>query len=167
MKTREIQGKQTILLVDLGDKNKFAGIVGDSLYYEFEKFVQGDYPMSIPILQGNWKFISTIEAITEEQADGLVEKCIPHSINTWPDYGWKATRYKACNYVGSAIESFQSLLKANDVMLENECGFMPKPNHYSADDDSHKFYPADLAEWQEAEAKVFSPSTTLIFVKDS
>ena len=64
----------------------------------------------------------------------------------------------------SPIESFHSLLKANGVLLENDVK-KPIPNLYDTDnsEEKHALEKAMLV-YKEAEAKVFNPKTTLIFV---
>ena len=66
--------------------------------------------------KGNWKFISTIENLSEIEADGLVERQAS-DIKIYLNYN--KMRFK----IGmKAIESFQSLLQANDENNE----FNPK-----------------------------------------
>lgn len=131
IRTKIIEGKQTILLVDGLPENKANEFKFGGMWLNMVR----------------WKFISTIENLSEYEADGLVDRVAQH----YQKYGYSTI---ADCWTDTAIESFHSLLKANDVLMEN-------PYNEPWRDDA---YPPL---WQEAEAKVFKSSTTLIFVKDS
>lgn len=142
MKTKTIQAKATILLVDglpkeARDFKYFNDKENPYMSYKLGVVVEREYTFP----QGNWKFISTIENLTEEQADGLVDKGV---------------------VMPTAFTEFHHLLLENDVYKINP---YVHPDNISIQPASLGWYMDRLAEWQSAEAKVFNPKTTLIFIK--
>ena len=117
MKTKIIKGKVDILLVDglpkeARDFKYFNDKENPYMSYKLGVVVEREYAFP----QGNWKFISTIENLSEIEADGLVERQAS-DIKIYLNYN--KMRFK----IGmKAIESFQSLLQANDENNE----FNPK-----------------------------------------
>jgi len=170
MKTRQIKGALDILLVE--------GMEPDSMGNFFIS------PMNELLFDG-MKFLCRQSEMTEEQATTLV--------NGWnaptggDDYQETYQNYrinsdddlKNMYHFDYAKESFQSLLEANGVMKENEDVPTREEFGYYSDYDAEghlnssgwddeqgeeKFFQA-LENWQEAEANVFPPETTLVFIK--
>jgi|JI7StandDraft_1071085.scaffolds.fasta_scaffold94576_3 hypothetical protein len=136
MKTKLIKAKATILLVDglihnddIADLNEVIIIKPmftdfNSIGYKLNWDILSDDEPRLELIslkdtgaeKGNWKFISTIENLSEIEADGLVERQAS-DIKIYLNYN--KMRFK----IGmKAIESFQSLLQANDENNE----FNPK-----------------------------------------
>jgi hypothetical protein len=102
MKTKLIKGKVDILLVD-GLPN------GKSVNYKY-----GDIMFIGQATESKWKYINTLENLTEDEADGLVESDYVVDKNGYCDYlrGWFDPRL-------TAVESFQSLLDDNEIINFN------------------------------------------------
>lgn len=100
---------------------------------------QDDLVVDLPL--GNWKFISTIEKLSEEEADELVEK---ENINQ------------------KSLNLFDDLLSYNQVLLDKDnC-----PNQWcingKIDQGYGNYSICAICE----EDNIFFPSTTLIFIKE-
>jgi len=128
IRTKIIEGKQTILIVDGLPENKA------------NEFKFGGMWMNMV----RWKFISTIENLSGDVAHDLV--------------GQK-------DKLTSPLRTFHLSLHENGVFTRNP-NEKPNTRDYSPrelENDNSKYWKRE-EKWQEAEAKVFSPST-LIFVK--
>ena len=115
METKLIKGKVDILLVDglpkeARDFKYFNDKENPYMSYKLGVVVEREYAFP----QGNWKFISTIENLSEIEADGLVESDYVVDKNGYCDYlrGWFDPRL-------TAVESFQSLLDDNEIINFN------------------------------------------------
>ena len=146
------------MLVDVNQEIFNAKIHGCNLFIQkCPQCLWDKYIISDDLLPVNWKFLSTIENLTEEQAAGLVNRMQPH-VTLFGDF------YE--NYIDAElmyenpISSSHSLLKANDVLLENDVK-KPIPNLYDTDnsEEKHALEKAMLV-YKKAEAKVFNPKTT-------
>ena len=154
MKTKIIKGKVDILLVDglpkeARDFKYFNDKENPYMSYKLGVVVEREYAFP----QGNWKFISTIENITDKQKHEILHSQFQEMYDEWHYWDYQHGGEEHYDYfVLDIYESFQSLLQANDVLMEN-------PYNEPVRHDAHPPL------WQEAEAKVFNPSTTLIFTK--
>ena len=108
-----IKGKVDILLVDVNQEIFNAKIHGCNLFIQkCPQCLWDKYIISDDLLPVNWKLLSIIENLTEEQAAGLVNRMQPH-VTLFGDFFE--------NYIDSElmyespISSFHSLLKANDA----------------------------------------------------
>lgn len=145
MKTKQIKGAVDILLVDAPGRELF----GDEHVYRLKN--------------DGWIIHCRLSEMTEEQAAVMVEITDnPFWLVQEPFIYIDYTNDSNC--FETAKESFQSLLEANGVLKENllpipnksYCRYLVNPYHYEF----------DLQSWQEAEANVFPPETTLIFIKN-
>lgn len=118
----------------------------------------------------DWQFHCRLSEMTEAQATDLAEiSDNPFWLAQGPfiyiDY------LNDSNCLETATEAVQSLLEANRVLMKNN---FEKPNKgyskYWINPYEFEFFKAelfadDLKKWQEAEANVFPPETTLVFIK--
>lgn len=165
MKTKQIKGAVDILLV-CSDELRFV----DNIYIRkgkiyFHKLIEKQICWRKLEVSGNWKFHCRLSEMTEDQAWPLVERKIVRNWNH-KDYTNENSGY----YL--AKSSVQSLLEANGVLHENPV----KDTMYNTDHSDDCYCPSceketarcDQAQkrWQEAEANVFNPETTLVFIKE-
>lgn len=137
MKTKQIKGKVDILLV------------GGLPEQKVNEFKFGGMWLNMI----RWKYISTIEGITEFEADLLMEEMI----TKYDIHGYKG--FGNFDWFSHAVPAFHSLLSANDIHLRNEL-------EYKDDWEPSTGVVEDDPEWKKFQEKVFSPSTTLIFIKE-
>lgn len=164
MKTKKIEClEKKVLLVDLGNANRrFAGIVSDSLFYYGEQMNEDDYPISVPMPDGTWHYLSRLSEVTEEQCKEMVKRMPFDFSDRYLDYG---KHIYSPSHFATAKQSFLSALEAEGVMLENVLG--EQPTYFTLpNSDLHSVTWEDLMiEWRQAEANVFNPLTALIFIE--
>ena len=127
LKTKTIQAKATILLVD--------GMT-EAQYHEY-KFG------GMWLNQVRWKVVNFADMLTEEQAEGLVDKSVVYK---------------------NSINAFNWLLTGNDVLVSNPYN---EPRSEDYDNSIKSIFESNYKLWQSAESKVFNPKTTLIFIKSN
>lgn len=104
----------------------------------------------LDIEEDGWQFHCRLSEMTEDQAEQLAARV------TWGD-GFKNHKLGDSQFLAmrSACESLQTLFQANGIQAKNPYGENDDTGHNARD-----------REWQEAEAKVFPPETTLVFIKE-
>ena len=118
------------------------------------------------------KLINKLPDITEEQADGAVEKVVFEyeefgDIIKYRDYtaipiGKHNKRYAPI----TALNSLSSLLQANEVYFENPLGKL-HPTHpsYTGEGTTVEEWLEKCKKWQEAQSKVWDKELTYLFIK--
>lgn len=98
----------------------------------------------------NWRIVSTLADLTEEQADGLVEW---HEVlQYYPDY----SMYGLWNGDITALESFHSAIRASGWFLEN-----PVKVHTWASENADDY----KKQFDDAQSRTLDPELTLILEK--
>jgi len=75
---------------------------------------------------GNWQFIGTSDAITEEMAAKIVDyECKPNSFTSfrYRNYEWN---WGLPQFFPTALESYQSWLRANSININNRYAILKK-----------------------------------------
>ncbi len=117
-------------------------------------------------LPSKFKDLGLASQMTEEMAAEICQ-CSKHEM-WWRDYDYKKEFKIKFKDVRSftfktALESFHSLMRANEVYTENPFGEEPSHYNYQNDDcetDLNEFY-SDLKQWQEAQSRT-SPEWIVI-----
>lgn len=115
---------------------------------------------SIHLPKGNWKILTNVSKLTEEQAKNFVDK---PWIESYKDYERPACGYR------SSIQSFHSLMYVNECYLENPYSEKPpsEPVITFKDIDEAEFigaeYKIELQQWQKAQE---STGDYLILIED-
>lgn len=160
IRTKQIKGKLDILLVDgLPEQiRKDIHLINWETADPLLDSIRSVLFLGTEI-KGNWKYLSTIEGLSEEQADELVGEMLEHVTlqgKFYVDYTNEEMMF------ATAIESFHSLLSANDVITDRDnC-----PNRFCVDGKIDMGYGVFLTCSICEDDNIFSPSTTLIFVKE-
>lgn len=186
MKTKLIEiSKARIILCDIAESNKPYSVLNSGLksfLWCKRTNLRGMITYDLP--QGNWQLLGFLKDLTEEQKEMIVERIpveeIPSPYNdmqgglhfAWTDYenlgenGYSGFQGDSGCF-GNVLDSFYSLLKANEIYLENPLGkkphqqeerFITKPHNLCMTDVWKKSY----KEWQEAEENVFGNPVVLI-----
>ena len=154
---------------------------GDFLLVELPEGVSARYGDTIErtnllpdLPDGLWLHISRIDGVTEKQASEVVYSC--HI----DDFQRVYCDYLQGTFMGlsTALQSFNSLLKANGVLFENPLVENPPSitdRKYVFEDHPElvgnptetdfDLFEKDLEEWQEAQSKVWSKERTYLFKK--
>ncbi|MDA3614698.1 hypothetical protein [Polluticaenibacter yanchengensis] len=177
MKTKIIKGKVEILLVDELPKGiNHVGVLGQRILVTNK---DGGFATNKCVEPGNWQFLSTIDDLTEEQAGQILglDLCACCSLEKKGIYGVNGGFVAGCE--GSRCDDsreellikFDDFLATNDVLTENPFGkkpYFPEQGSYDVhmmDAPTFRALKSQFDKWHEAEAKVFNPKTTLIFIK--
>ena len=154
MKTKQIiSGKREILLVEglPEDSDDFKFFNDKHLPYLSFRTKNMIIKREYDFPTGDWKFLNRLSEITEEQAAELVE------------YDLSTGLY---NGMYSKKEGFLLLLEESGVLFENPMGRCPPVERDCICSDCRADNREDLREWEELEAIVFRPESTLVFVKE-
>lgn len=137
----------TLLAVEVPDGAKCAmvGIIGNTM-----PFSKNGEPVLIYLPGDGFEPLGLATEITEDQANIVVETVKPH--------GCKGTYYKEYSntrpFYSTAIQSMQSLLKANKIYSVNPY-YEPEIQYYMSDSAfTMSEYRSDLNKWQEAQQHV-------------
>lgn len=103
--------------------------------------------------RSNWRIVSTLTDLTEEQAQGLVKKVI--SGQHYQNYNYKSV---AERWVKTALESFHSAIRADKWHI----GTNPLGTFEDFDKQVFNHSKERLHEWNTAQSRTLNPELTLI-----
>lgn len=163
--------KATLLVVELPECR---GVISDNqgkrICFHAEK--GWDWIWQPNDMFGKLQLLGRLPDITEEQADGAVEKVVFEDeefgdIIKYRDYtaipiGKHNKRYAPI----TALNSLSSLLQANEVYFENPLGKL-HPTHpaYTGQGITVEEWLEKCKKWQEAQSKVWDKERTYLFIK--
>lgn len=174
-----------ILLVLLPEGHKFPRIetnqsiipYGQDLCWDRnggEKSYGMDETEWVGLPQGNWRIVSTLADLTEEQAQPLVFKAVTgryrnyaHKDFKGKDIGIGILNALALNNKYTAIESLESAILAEGWFFENTHGDRPDYARYNYGNayphpSERKRFERDLSEWEQIQSRVLCRERCLV-----
>lgn len=114
--------KGTLLFLKMENDYSIAGLNDGHIYFWTSSLFQsmGDYPLCVEIPNGKFEYIGLTSDVTEEQAKMMLPLIKRVYGQSYYDY---TVKFKVgYGYVGTALESFKSLMKDKQIYEVNPFG---------------------------------------------
>lgn len=166
MKQKTIKtDKATLLVVEVEQGATDVCVKGLNIEYCIEKYLEGESTVWYGLPQGSWQLLGRLPDITEEQALSIVDQYPIVKNNRMFFKNYEKQGYHERPWIDTAIESFHSLLQANEIYFDNKYAktLNEAVNKSPKDDYESKLLEADI--FREAQSKVWDKERTYIFIK--